>query len=317
MREMIFNELSLAPTKWNERAAASALSDLANGMIILVSSIGCNKMLRLSREITDIVIAGGFSLYQILILMVRNSELASREEAAFWLSLATRAPLLFELPDEVKNRFLGCEGTMTAMSNSDTLVLCAVHASVAISLPTSMIWDNDQLTVRFKELLPDGNEVEVNETIDNLSGVKQAAAICLRHVTNKFSQLTSTTFWENRKVVFPALHFGLDVEKNILSIGGSQFETIMGCLDDLNSSIIEWQNCDEEVPKWRRLVTPESTTVNQNKKLRDCRNFPDHNGVTRYCEWHARYGGSGRIHFCFEEVNRGVVIGYIGNHLPL
>lgn len=313
MREMIFNEASLAPKDWNAAAATAAIVDIAQAMTLLVTQALVAKSLRLSREITEIIIYESYSLYDLLVKSVGTS--SAREEARFWLSLMTKYPLHSDLPEVVKDRFLGCTPTATAIGNHEGLMLCAIQSGIAISLPTDVAWTTDQLSVHFGEMLPDGSIVDVDENIDNIAGVAQAEIIVARNDTARFRQATAANFWENREKLFPALFFGVGVEKNIADIGDNQFSTIMGCLQDLNISAENW-NKDNPL-EWRRKVTPESDSLMANQKLKETRYFKNRNGQSQLYEWHARFGSAGRIHLYADPTDFSVEIGYIGPHLPL
>lgn len=313
MREMIFNDASLAPNSWNATAATAAIVDIAQAMTLLVTEAGVTKGLRLSREISEIIIYGSCSLYDLLVKSRGLS--AGREEIQFWLSLATKYPLYQELPVHVKDRFLGCSPAATPIGNHEGLLLCAIQSGVAISLPTDIAWQSDQLSVHFTEMLPDGSVVDAVENIDNIAGIVQAEKVVARHDTGRFSRATAANFWLIKEKLFPALLFGIGVEKNIADIGENQFATIMGCLQDLNRSAETWS---KDTPlKWRRKVTAESGSLMANKKLRETRCFKNRLGQSQLYEWHARYGSAGRIHLYADPVDFSVEVGYIGPHLPL
>jgi hypothetical protein len=313
MREMIFNDASLAPGGWDAAAATAAIVDLAQAMTLLVTEAGVARSLRLSREISEIIIYGSCSLYDLLVKSIGAP--AGREEARFWLSLVTKYPLHSELPESVKDRFLGCAPAATAIGNHEGLMLCAIQSGIAISLPTDVAWESDQLSVHFGEMLPDGSVVDVLENIDNVAGMVQAETVVARHDTARFRQATATNFWANRNKLFPALLFGVGVEKNIADIGENQFATIMGCLQDLNTSAETWDK--GAALEWRRKVTPESASLMANPKLRETRHFKNRHGQSRLYEWHARFGSAGRIHLYADPTDFSVEVGYIGPHLPL
>jgi hypothetical protein len=313
MREMIFNEASLAPNDWGAAAATAAIVDIAQAMTLIVTEAVVARSLRLSREISEIIIYESYSLYDLLVKSVGTS--STREEARFWLSLVTKYPLHSELPEAVKDRFLGCAPAATAIGSHEGLMLCAIQSGIAISLPTDVAWKSDQLSVHFGEMLPDGSVVNVAESIDNIAGMAQAETVVARHHTVRFHQATATNFWENRNKLFPALSFGVGVEKNIAEIGENQFSTIMGCLQDLNMSAETWSK--DSPLEWRRKVTPESASLMDNPKLRETRYFKNRHGQSQLYEWHARFGSSGRIHLYADPTDFSVEIGYIGPHLPL
>ncbi|MBC3921024.1 hypothetical protein H8L32_26405 [Undibacterium sp. CY18W] len=313
MREMIFNEASLTPASWTVEKAKTSLVNMAQGMIALIAKLGLSQRLRLPREMPEIKVAGDESLYSLLVILIRNPN--TKAEARFWMGLATKAPLLYGLPDDVKDRFLGCEPAMEITTDTNALVLCAIQCAIAISLPTVTEWERDQLTIRFKELLCDGSVEDVSEIIDNLAGTKQAEGIISRYEVQASHQLTSATFWEKRAEVFPSLLFGLDVERQIADIGENQFETIKGCLSDLNITAKNWHQ--NHALAWGRKVTQESNKTMNNPSLARFRYFKNQHGVSQLFEWHARFGSSGRIHLFPNFTDHTIEIGYIGPHLPL
>ena len=51
--------------------------------------------------------------------------------------------------------------------------------------------------------------------------------------------------------------------------------------------------------------------------LREARRFRSSRGTRELFEWHARFGGNGRIHLRIDSTTREIEVGYIGHHLPL
>jgi len=80
---------------------------------------------------------------------------------------------------------------------------------VAVSLRTEPGWDVDELIVEFTELLSDSTIVEITENVDNLARRTHAQTILARHRARALDQLTHTTFWASRHLIFPNLRFGL------------------------------------------------------------------------------------------------------------
>jgi hypothetical protein len=315
VREMIFNEASCVVRFPSLREAKEILVCLARGMAALVDARVARSILRMQHPLHEIGLAEDGTLWDCLMLLQRDR--SEPDALRFWMRLAHKVPLLVDLPDDVVDRFASCEPAEPGGALGAALVLCAHLGAITISLRGEPGWDLDELVVRFRELLPDGTIVTVSDTIDNLARSSHAERILERYRLRALDQLSHTTFWERRGLVFPALRFGLDVQGQMVALGGHMFGTITRRLSDLNAAAATWGNQGGAAPVWPTHVTPESEIVMNNDRLRNARVFRDANGVNRLYEWHARFGGSGRIHLRFDPPIRSVEIGYIGPHLPL
>lgn len=216
MREMVLNHASLS--LGGSRETVCWLGGMARGMAVLVRAAVVKQVLRTERAATEIRSLRGWSLfdgYQSL----RQAGL--RDEYAFLLRLTSKTPLLADLAEDIKGRFLACEAreceTRTlAAREGEPLVLCAVNHGVAVSFPSESVWDRDQLTVRFNELLPNGELGEAEENIDNLARPGHAEAILDRHRRALSRDCSSgVELWVHRRQLYPHLLFGPDVEAQI------------------------------------------------------------------------------------------------------
>jgi hypothetical protein len=315
MRELIFNDASTAVLFPSLHEAQAVLTCLARGMAILIQAGYVHSVLRARHHFYEIGIANDGSLLDGLLQLQRGR--TGREESRLWLSLAYKAPLLAELPADVVDRFQSCEPAVPRSDSGAALVLCAHLGAVAVSLRTEPGWDVDELIVAFTELLSDSTIVEVTENVDNLARRTHAQIILARHRARALNQLTHTTFWASRHLIFPNWRFGLDVEEQITVVGSNAFGAIARRLAELNAAAGQWIATGGPAPNWPCKVTPESETTMKNDQLRKARVFRDANGTARLYEWHARFGAGGRVHLRFDAAARTVEIGYIGPHLPL
>ena len=227
-----------------------------------------------------------------------------------------KAPLLHDVEEHIVDRFLACEEQTLPSHGGEPLVLCAISDWIAVGFPSAPMWDRDRITVRFNELLPDATNEEASEEIDQLTRSAHAGAICERHRERLLAGSDPVTLWENREAVFPHLVLGPDVEGNLKNQAGL-FSTIVGKLKDLDRSSGEWRDVGGPAPPWKMKVTPESTEDMKNRSFREARRFRSCRGTLEMFEWHARFGGGGRIHLRFDPDSREVEVGYIGPHLPL
>lgn len=305
MREMVLNHASLTAPDYD--TALWWLKDLAIGMIQLRSI--ADPSLRMSLAVHEIVILPKLSLFDAFKSL---KSIGAREESVFLMRQSSKYPLLSEVESNVRARFLGCEGRQLPAEDCEPLILCAIANWIAVGFPSDSMWDSDQLTVRFNELLADERIEEANETIDNLARSTHANSIRERHRAAFLEHQTPSAVWEQRDEVFPNLVFGRDVKPPPQFLGSA-----MRRLAELDNSAAEWRVVGGAAPCWACKVTPESQSVRNNPALLNARRFRSRHGTRELYELHARIGSGFRIHLRFDAKTREVEIGYIGPHLPL
>ena len=316
MREMVLNHASVqAPDK---DTAIRWLVDMTVGLSVLVRDGVATSALRESRSFSDIYPLPDWPLFSAFLELKQRG---NHDEFRFLAGLSTRVPLLRGTDLEVANRFLGCEHARMSREDGDPLVYCAITDGIAVGFPSGPDWDRHQVTVTFEELLPNGEFNEVWEIIDNLTRSEYAPVISARHrgqIRNGLLQsVNGATLWEKRQQAFPHLLFGPDVESHLAMLNPGELGTVANKLASLDDAADEWSVARGPVPPWRSKVTDENSTVKTTPNLRDARQFRSSDGIPRLFMWHARFGGSGRIHLRFDGDSNKVEIGYIGHHLPM
>ena len=312
MREMVLNHVSLDSP--DQHTAVEWLKDMTVGMAQLVDENIAERSLRSSQSLYETYCMPEWSLWAV-ILELRAS--GARDEHLFLVRLSTKVPLLSDVGQDVADRFRSCEAKTLPPKDGEPLVLCAITNGISVGFPSDPIWDQNQVTVNFDELLPDGSIQEASETIDNLTRSAHALPICERHRANLRQFANSAALWESREEAFPNLVFGPDVEYNLKTLDSSTLSIVVKRLSSLDESAREWTDTGGTIPSWKCRVTPESQRVRNNPDLLNARRFKSHQGAQELFEWHARFGSSGRIHLRFDPGSYEVEIGYIGPHLPL
>ena len=302
---MVLNHASLMSP--DRHTALAWLKDLAIGMAQLQRI--AQSILRMRLPVHEIRILSDFSLFDAYIALKKTG---ARDESVFLMRLSTRYPLLSEVESEVTARFLACEGRRIPLEDCEPLILCAIANWIAIGFPSDSIWDKDQLTVSFDELLPDENFQETSETIDNLARSTHANSICERHRAAFLEYQEPSVVWAQRDEAFRNLFFGPDVEPPPEILG-----VAIRRLAELDRSTAEWREVGGPIPRWRCKVTRESESVRNNAALLNERRFRSRHSTRELFEWHARIGSGFRIHLRFDAETQEVEIGYIGYHLPL
>ena len=313
MREMVLNHASVPAPDVNRNKIADRLRDLAAGMGQLVTGKIVRTDLRSHKHVHEIFFSNGYSLFDAYQDLRRTGH---REEYQFFVRLTVKAPLLHEIQERIEYRFRACEEITLPPGDGEPLLLCAISDWIAIGFPSAPMWDRDRTTVHFDELLSDGTIEAKSKEIDQLTRSVHAGPICGRHRERFFADIGLVTLWENREAVFPHLVLGPDVEGNFKN-QAHLFSTIVGKLKDLDRSSREWRDVGGPAPPWKTKVTPESPEDMKNRSFREARRFRSYRGTLEIFEWHARFGGGGRIHLRFDPDSREVEIGYIGPHLPL
>ncbi len=307
MREMVLNHASVqAPDR---HTAVGWLKDVSTGILQLASKKVTQSSLRMQRPTQDIDCLPGYSLFDAYQDLRRSG---ARDEYGLLLHMSTKYPLLREVEFGVSDRFQACEAKQLPSEDGEPLVLCAITNWIAVGFPSDPTWDNDRLTVRFNELLPDESIEETSEIIDNLTRSVHAHPICERYRTDLLRDQSISELWQRRQEVFPNLIFGPDVE-----LPPEHAQTIINRLVELDESAAKWREVGGTLPPWTCKVTPESSSLMDDRKLREARRFRSHRGTRELFEWHARFGSNGRIHLRLDAGSQEIEIGYIGPHLPM
>ena len=313
MREMILNHASIFAPGFDRETIAAWLKDVAAGMGQLVSGGVVQSGLRMAQDPHQTRCLSDYSYFDACMDLQRSG---CRDEYVFLMRMASKYPLLVDVEEDVRGRFLACEEQTLPDGDGEPLVLCAIDDGIAVGFPSGSIWDRDRLAVDFDELLSDETLDPASEEIDQLTRSRHARRICDRHRDRVPVPSDPATLWEQREDLFPDVVFGPGVESN-LRRNASRLSTIVGKLADLDRSARDWQAAGGAAPAWRTKVTPESATVRNNQRLLGERRFRSQAGTIELFEWHARFGSGGRIHLRFDPQSREVEIGYLGRHLPL
>ena len=317
MREMVLNHASLSAP--DQRLAVMWLQDTVAGMATLVLNKVTEPTLRMRRSHYETPCSAGVSLADILQQLQKTG---AREEYLFFLRLSMKVPLLSEVEQGIEHRFrlceaVGCESKTLPPEDGEPLVMCAISDGIAVGFPSEQIWRQDQVTVNFIEMPPDGHIEEVSESIDNLTQSDHAQLINARYRSVLRKVSSPAALWEARETTFPNLTFGPDVEIHLDDLDRALLRTVVSKLVSLDEAASMWRQIGGPVPRWSCKVTTESASVLQSQKLSEARRFRSCRGTRELFIWHARFGSRGRIHLRFDAQTWEVEIGYVGPHLPL
>ena len=221
MREMVLNHASVASP--SRQDALDWLKDMASGMSALVLERVTDSALRMSVSLYEIPCAGGWSLHDALYELQRRG---AREEYLFLVKLSQKYPLVAEIGDDVEKRFQRCEARELPPEDGEPLIMCVIGNAVSVSFPSDSVWDNDEVTVRFNERLPDATIDEASETIDNLARATHAQPIIKRHREAAILSADVETLWNRREEIFANLAFHPNVKSRLEDLSPKALDVI-------------------------------------------------------------------------------------------
>ena len=232
---MVLNHASLVFN--DHRCAPVWLKDMAIGMKSLIEMQVCSLQqgLRMSNE-------GSAIFYGLLFggsKVTTNPQM--REEIQFLMALGSRVPLLRDVDDDVVDRIsrvdrtIRCEDKTLPLKDGKPLLFCAFTDAIAVGFPSEDVWDSDELTVRFDELLPDANIGESVETIDNLTRSSHAPLIRERYM-EALRQLTDRdAFWNARELAFSNVRFLPEVEQQLSNLDSTAWLRVSRAFDRMET----------------------------------------------------------------------------------
>ena len=310
VRIFVLNSASVTDLAVDRGMLSQWLRDAAKGMNQLTEAGVVGRELLMRPHIRQVHCLPDWSLFDVAMDLGRIGAL---EERAFVLSLADRARWNQDVAPASRDRLLYCQQQEIPGPEGEPLMLCVVIGGVAVGFPSKELWDRDQVEIRFEELLPSGTIEQRTEDIDNLTRTAHAGAIAVRHRSKLRSSTDATELWRRRKEIFPSLVFGPGVEANLAELGG-HLTGVKEKLCSLDTTAEVWKDTGGDAPKWKTKVTREAASTRNDPKLMAARCFDSAHGGKAMFEWHARYGGGGRIHLRFDARTREIEVGYIGRH---
>ena len=232
MREMVLNHASLRAS--DQHTVVDYLKDMAVGMSTLARDGVVQTILRMSQSIYETRCLADWSLFDAYQELRRRG---ARDEYLFLVRLSAKLPLLSDADRDVADRFLLCEATTLPTGDGEPLVLCAITDGVAVGFPSEPVWDRDQITIDFNELLPDEHFTRASETIDNLTRAVHAGPIGERHRADLRQFKDVAALWRTREEAFPNLLFGPDVARQLQAVGAGLLSAVVKRLASLTNPL--------------------------------------------------------------------------------
>lgn len=247
MREMVLNHASVASP--SRQDALDWLKDMAVGMSALVLERVTDRTLRMSKNLCEISCVDGWSLRDALQELQRSG---AREEYQFLARLSLKHSLTAEIGDDVEDRFLRCEARDLPTEDGAPLLMCVIANGVSVSFPSDTVWDSDEVTVRFYELLPDATIDEASETIDNLAKATHAQSIIARHKEAAISSADMETLWNKREEIFANLAFHPNVKRRLEDLSPKALDVVAKAFYKMETgNMSDVKNMDGGVSEFR------------------------------------------------------------------
>ena len=230
MREMVLNHASVASP--SRQDALDWLKDMAAGMSALVRERVTDSALRMSVNLYEIPCADGWSLHDALYELPKKG---AKEEYLFLARLSQKYPLIAEIGDDTEDRFLRCEARELPPEDGAPLLMCVIGNGVSVGFPSDPVWDRNEITVRFDELLPDGTIDEASDTIDNLARSTHAQPIIERHKRDAILSSDMETLWNRREEIFVNLAFHPNVKSSLENLSPTALQVIAKALHKMET----------------------------------------------------------------------------------
>ena len=228
MRQLVLNHVSIVAS--DECEITGWIADLASGMSeMLMSGISqIHSGLKMSEE-------GCVAFYEML---QEASEVdwgaETRDSIEFLRSLAVVVPLVTGSSEEIEERFTRCQEKTLSEEDGRPLLYCAISEGISCGFPSDIIWDSDQITVTFEELLPDVTIQECCERIDNLTKPSHVMPITVRHRRKLQLFGTLDALWDMKDEAFLNLTFLPDAREPMSTMDSIAFTKVVNALSRMD-----------------------------------------------------------------------------------
>lgn len=304
MREAVLNSDGFSVKFASRDAALDALDHVASALLLLSARKHIAFRLWMRDQPYSTIVCKDMSLIDLF----RDYLGRDKDRAIFLLRMATKCPIDDGVEAVDLESFLNEE--IEGGSHCTDLLWCAISGTkVAVSLSPDEKWHRNPLSLR---LVRNGTYTRTVD-VENIFSTESAEQTAARLDMSVLCGLTPGELWQRRGEIFPSLIFGLDVEKQLRSLGADVFESAIARLSELNRAASDWGTSSKPVPEYLSKVTGESTPTMQ--KFGGDRIFRSSCGSAETFEKHARLHNGARIHLREIVAHSAIEIGYIGVHL--
>lgn len=308
--ELVLNELSLEPYAADIPEGRKRIADLLD-TVRAAASVGFSRVLRTKADIHGALLAPEYPLSRW-----RNDLGVDRDLRLYFTTVATRSPFLAELP--------GVQGDLLIRDfqldgqDAEGLGVAFILEALAVSFPSAERWAAPEIQIRMNYL---DDENLVFDDVRVLHASTSQHALGHRewlHAHLLESVLNGHDLWERRAELFPRLRFCGSVEDQLNGIGGGEpiLSQIVKRLSEMNRYCESWNEGGFDANQLPCKTTPESASTLE--KYGASRVFRCPDGIDRTFSWHVRLTPAARrIQFIADAVEKTILIGHIGPHLPI
>jgi hypothetical protein len=304
---MFMNELSFSNPAPDVRTGQNRVKQFIAA--IKESSLrGVKRKIHLPSDYLSLPITTGYSLRHWL-----GDERVDVELRRYFKSLATSVPFLNSEPEKEKI----WEDTDCFWHNLSTLGLKAAYVAdgLAISIPSADEWNSHFIECIVHEISNDDVIVHTEPIhhISTLVHVESHTQWIKKRIQNAIEN--GKDLWDHIIDFFPLLIFCANVEKQMCNLPNESLERISKGLFYLNTYCRSWKTGSFDISLVGCRITPESQSTLQ--KFHKDHSFLCPDGQDRLFSLHVKLGDKWRIYFNTELGPGALIIGHVGDHLPI
>lgn len=309
--EMVLNELSLQNPAKDYHEARRWMDEFV-GAMSAATRAGVARVLRTESDVRYAELAPGYPVVKWL-----NDQEVDRKARRYFLTLATKAPLLQDVIDEgVRDKTLIFD-FFQGEDRADGFGVAFLLEALPLSLRSDQRWDADYVELKVRHLDDSGELVE--DTIELVHASRREHVrqhgnwIAQRHRTDVQNGMD---LWDRRQDLFPRLTFCQDAEVQLVNLRPrhQMLRPIVKRLLELDSYCQQWSDgpFDPGLLPSKASIESEATLSQYGQE----RTFRCPDDQDRLFSWHVRLTpGAWRLYFFPQESNRQIIIGYVGPHL--
>ena len=303
--ELVFNELSCehpAPDRDTARMWAESV-------VLTMREVmqrGAKRVVRSTLDLQQVELGPDYRWWDW-----RKDPAVPRELQQYFRSIATKYPALLD-EAVIEQDMYGCDYFLDGQRAAGLGIACRMD-SLALSMPSSRIWQTSLLLLEVHELRED----EIERRAEDVRHASRPEHVRDAHsdwIKRRLESLVEDgdELWERSREFFPSLVFCSAVAEQMNGLPKAALPSVIRGLFRLDDYAREWMSGGFDPKEVRCSLSPESpSTMSQ---FAAERTFLCPDGRRLAFSWHAKVG-SWRVYFDSNVGPRRLLVGYVGRHL--